>query len=670
MERRKHRLEPRQVLVRYALALSLLVVFVLGGHALHLVQAQQGKSDAEAINVSGAQRMLSQRIALLVRRHHTTQSPTAEQLLNDAVAQFERNHAWLISNVVAQNPELAEFYTGEFEQGLDAQVRDFVQRVRNYLSVETGTSTASALAGQLELIALHGLLSELASATDLIEDIATARDVRLQRLEYLVIAVTLVVLLLEVIFIFYPTHKALTKSVERLRYTAWNDPLTGLANRARFASQVEAMFSAGSEKLDRVFVLALDLDGFKDVNDTLGHPVGDQVLVSVARSIEATLVSADGLSDKMSARIGGDEFVVCAAVLEGPVADAAHALSQALIDAIEQPIPVRIDRDRMHKSIIGVSVGYAAAVDTPRNAEEFLSNADIALYESKRRGKGVATAFEARMREAAELRHHRTQEVKVALKSLEFQAYFQPQICLESGRLYGVEALARWRHPEHGILEPGQFMPFAEEANLIDALDGQIILNALEAFSDFRKSVADPGKLSINASGPALRASDFADVLARLTELNGLRPHDVTVELLEEVLVQGAADPVLTTLQSLADRGFGIAIDDFGVGQSSLSRVSNLPVSAIKVDRSLTLQSSTPAMQKIFSATAAIANGLGARLLAEGIETKAHVEQMQRHGVEVGQGHFWSGALTGSDLLVWYEQVYGADGAQPVAVSQ
>lgn len=649
----KFRVDPTQMMRRYIMALGLLLVFILGGYGLNVYTAKLGVLDAQVINVSGRQRMLSQRIVLLASRYVETQSEVYRSKLEQGVTQFAESHDWLVENAIAPGSAAETHYFSVNGARLDERSREFVVLAQKILAADAISADLRADVAWLEDEALNDLLVDLNFAVSLFEQSANARLDALRNIQLATVVLTITVLLLEIVLVFYPSHLSMTGVISKLRYQALNDQLTGLANRVQFMEHVRKAFERAPDSQDRICILALDLDGFKDVNDTLGHPAGDQVLVHVARSIEKVLAQANGLSDSIGARIGGDEFLICTRVEEGDVLKRAQDLGQQVIDAVELPITVSLDGARQEKCIVGVSIGYAFAADTVGNIELFLSNADIALYESKRRGKGVATAFEPSMREAAELRHHRTQELKVGLKSLEFQAFFQPQIDLTTGRLFGVEALARWRHPKHGLVGPKDFLAFADECNMLDTLDGQVILNALEAFSQSKANGIDLGRLSLNTSEASLRDPDFCDLLLRIADLHNVHPGEVTIEVLEEVLIHGNADPALTTIRNLASAGFGIAIDDFGIGQSSLSRVSHLNVSCIKIDRSLTVQAGTQAMQKILAATSAMAQGLGARLIAEGVETPAQMSELKDFGVEVAQGYLWSKPLPIDQMNEW-----------------
>ena len=653
--------EPSQLLTRYGLALSLLVACLLGGHYLHVMTAKQGILDEEIINISGRQRMLSQRIVLMAGRYTRTGAPRYKALLEQSLDDFEENHAWIMENAVTRGTEIDAHYHADTGTNLDQRVTAFAALGRTLLEEQTEPGSTEEIAQRLEDLAIVDLLRDLNTAVTLFEDAANAQARRLSNYETLVMLVTFFVLLLEVLLIFYPAHRKIDKMISQLSFRAWHDEMTGLANRARFVARVREMIAQNPKQLDRLFVLALDLDGFKDVNDTLGHPAGDQVLRHVASVLTAKLAATSQLDDHVVARAGGDEFLICGLLPSGNVEDFARTFGEDLIAAVEAPVTITLDGNRTTQCLVGVSVGYALGDRTNDNIELFLSNADIALYESKRRGKGVTTAFETAMREAAEHRHYRTQEIKIGVTDFEFVAFFQPQIEFATGNIAGVEALARWRHPTHGVVGPDEFIELAQDVHVLNAIDGQVFLNAFEAYRQARTDGYDLGRLSLNASEKSLKDPDFCDLLFRVANIHDIQPEDVTIEVLEDVLTNEDAGDAIQTIHKLSRAGFGVAVDDFGTGQSSLSRISHLDVSAIKIDRSLTLQVGTETMEKILKATAAMAKGLDATLIAEGIETDAQRLAMKALGVDVGQGFLWSKPLPIPELKHWIATELGRE---------
>lgn len=651
---KRNRIEPSRLITRYALAICLLVAFVLGGHGLHVATGKQGVLDEEIINKSGRQRMLSQRIVLLSHRYNddADQARYAD-LLKQSVRTFELSHEWLMSEAIDTSNTINAHYTAPHGARLDERSKAFAALATSLLEKEPGSEVALGIAERIEDVALVDLLGELNMAVTLFEDAANTRGKTLEYIQIAVVLATIIVLFLEIRLIFYPAHKAMVGMIDRLRFQAWHDHMTGLANRSRFLARATEMMNDTPRKLNRMFILAMDLDGFKEVNDTLGHPVGDQVLRHVAKLLRNIVNSEQHVGELILSRVGGDEFLVCGHLPTGDVAKFARELGEKIIAEVEKPILVKLDDNRAEKCVIGVSIGYTFGQASKGNIDLFLSNADIALYESKRSGKGIATAFEGRMRDTAEKRHRLTSELKLALRGLEFKPFFQPQIDLNTGKIYGVEALARWDHPERGLIGPGEFMEMAEDSRVIDALDGQIMLAAFEAHHKSKSEGVDLGRLSLNASGMALRNSEFCDILLNVAHAHGMSPDQITIEVLESLLIQGETDPATETIQKLARAGFGIAVDDFGVGYSSLSRLSREEITAIKIDRSLVQRMNEGNMEMVLGAIAAMAKGINATLLAEGIENKRQLASLERLGVDIGQGFFWTAPLSLSETQKW-----------------
>ncbi|WP_300038747.1 EAL domain-containing protein [uncultured Roseobacter sp.] len=637
------------------MGLALLVLFVMGGHGLHIITGKQGALDEEVLNVSGRQRMLSQRILLLAHKYNDDSDARYEALLSESVEIFTSSHDWITSNAVVPGTAVHSHYFSTTGANLDQRSLEFTKLANELRSFEPGSALALSAAAKLEEIALVNLLSELNTAVALFEAAANKRASTLEHIQIAVVAATLVIIALEVLLIFYPAHRTMTGMINRLRHQAWHDQLTGLINRAEFVERTKSLIDRYPDELENIIVLGLDLDGFKQINDTMGHPAGDLVLQSVASTLRDELNEMGGISEVHVSRVGGDEFLVSLHTDSTRPGAFALRIGQQLIDAVEQPIAVTTDERKSQDCSVGVSIGFALLSQTNGEIEAALGNADIALYKSKQGGKGIVTLFEPEMRRQIEREHRIKHELRTAIRGLEFRAFFQPQIDLNTGRVAGVEALARWKHPGKGIVGPADFIEMAEEVKLIDALDGQIILNAFQEFKRCRSNGIDLGTLSVNASGMALRDPEFCEVLSKVAAAHDIGSQQVTVEVLENILLK-EDDPSLETIRKLSQAGFGVAIDDFGVGFSSLARVGYLNVSAIKIDRLLTSEAESSNMSKVLHATAAMAKGLNARLFAEGIETASHMQIMRSIGVEIGQGFFWAHPMSADDLCEWIKE--------------
>lgn len=649
---RKSRIEPGQLVVRYILALMLLVSFVLGGHALQIMTSKHGALDEEVINVSGRQRMLSQRIVLTAHRYSETQSDNYRMLLNDSIQLFEDSHKWLVENALVPETPSHKHYLSELGPQLDARSQAFIAMARRLENGSDGSVPIEQFAQNLEDLALVDLLADLNAAVGLFETAANQRTALLERIQFGVVAATLIVLLLEVILILYPTHRTLVGMIRRLRYQAWHDQLTGLINRPEFIFRTQKLADQNVNDMQRVLVMALDLDGFKQINDTLGHPAGDEVLKSVSQILKDTLTDASDIDAYHLSRVGGDEFLIALSVANGNPTEAVLKIGASLIEAVKRPITVDIGNGQTAHCDVGVSIGFASLRQAGGDVEVASGNADIALYASKRAGKGRTTQFLQSMRDEIDQENSAKDELKKAIQGLEFEPFFQPQIDLNTGTLIGVEALARRKYPNRD-LGAKEFIGLAEELRLADALDGQIILRAFQDFNRCLSKGIDLGILSVNTSSLALRETDFCDLLFNVASAHHISPDRVTIEVLENTLVQSESDPAIETLRKLSRAGFGITIDDFGIGFSSLARVGHLNVSAIKVDRSITSEAADPGVRKVLQATASMATALDAKLMAEGIETAEQLQIMRSLGVSAGQGFLWAHPMSTTELCDW-----------------
>ncbi|MEL7344900.1 MAG: diguanylate cyclase, partial [Pseudomonadota bacterium] len=359
MARSSIRVDPSQFLARYVLGFVLIVAFVIGAHGLHLMTIRQGALDQEVINVSGRQRMLSQRITFLSYRYMETGAPRYGDLLVQSIDLFESGHNWVVSNAIPPKSDIEAMYMDVNGIDLDRRTKDFAALARGVFDAGPGTVEAAAIARQLEAIALTDLLVDLNGAVALFEAAANDRVSRMERIQLVALAFTILILLIEVLYIFYPAHKTMAGMIDRLRFQAWHDALTGLLNRARLISRLTSLAESKEQRLEDTFVVALDLDGFKTVNDTLGHPVGDQVLQRVATIIETQLEAQSQLVECGAARAGGDEFIVFGQVSSGDVHAVAQAFCDAVISEVEAPISVSLGNGRYETCYVGISAGVA-----------------------------------------------------------------------------------------------------------------------------------------------------------------------------------------------------------------------------------------------------------------------------------------------------------------------
>lgn len=403
------------------------------------------------------------------------------------------------------------------------------------------------------------------------------------------------------------------------------DILTGLANRGRFQHEVEEALAAGRAAA----VLMIDLDGFKDVNDTLGHVVGDGILREVGRRLAAA--AGPGAT---VARIGGDEFAVLQR--DPPAPEAVHHAADRMLAAIARPIVVDGREVRVAASC-GIAVGRAQ----PPAVEDLVADADLALFQAKQRGRGRVFVFVPGLRMEAAARQLCGAELHRAVERLELRLYYQPQIRLSDGALAGAEALIRWQHPERGLLLPAAFLPALESGPLAATVGRWVLDEACRQAAVWRQSYAPGFRIGVNLSQAQFRVGDLATVVAETLERHGLPPEALELEITENIVLDHD-DMVLEPLRRLRALGVGIAFDDFGTGYASLSLLKRYPLSRIKIDRSFVSGTSdSPKDASVVRAILDLARSFGLEAIAEGIETEDQCRTLRQMGCAEGQGYLF-----------------------------
>jgi len=426
--------------------------------------------------------------------------------------------------------------------------------------------------------------------------------------------------------------RVLEETKEHFRHAAFHDSLTGLPNRAMFSELLKAELETSKRIKDHLFsVLFLDLDRFKNINDSLGHTHGDLLLVAFAERLERTLRPIDTL-----ARFGGDEF----AILLSGIADTTDAVRVA--ERIQAELSVPFDLDR-NSAFATASIGIALSSSGYDRPEDILRDADIAMYRAKENGKARYEMFDHGMHARAVQRLQLESDLRQAVERKEFCVYYQPIVALESGRLAGFEALVRWNHPRRGIVAPADFIPVGEETGLIVPI-GQFVLE--EACKKVREwQIGSPShralSLSVNLSARQVAQPDLLDRIKIALDQSKLAPHCLKLEITESVVMENAEAAVMMFKQ-LRSIGVQLSIDDFGTGYSSLSYLHRFPLNYLKIDRSFVMRMTTDNDNAIVKTIATLAQNLGMEVIAEGIETEEQYRQLKELGCEFGQGYLFS----------------------------
>ncbi len=428
-----------------------------------------------------------------------------------------------------------------------------------------------------------------------------------------------------------------------IAYQAVHDPLTGLANRTLLLDRAEQMLFRCARTLEPCAALFLDLDDFKDVNDTLGHEAGDKLLRAIAERLTATVRSSDTVG-----RLGGDEFVILA---EGAtLAAGPELLAERLRDVLAEPF--HLEGFDEHPVFVTVSIGISTRLC--ESAEELLRDADVALYRAKGSGKNCWTLFEPEMQSEILERLMLKMDLQTALENREFFLLYQPLFELATTYVYGVEALLRWQHPTRGVVGPDEFIPLLEESGLIVPVGRWVLNEACRQAADWR-SRGHELTVSVNLSMRQLEAPTLIGDVRTALGRAGLDAQHLLLEVTETALMRDA-DSTIARLTNLKSLGVQIAIDDFGTGYSSLGYLRQFPVDALKIDRSFVDGiGSSPESRVLIHTMVALGRALGLETIAEGIEDLDQLERLRGEGCDRGQGFLISRPVQPNDLELLLE---------------
>ncbi len=424
---------------------------------------------------------------------------------------------------------------------------------------------------------------------------------------------------------------------ERLQYMATRDALTGLPNRLLLHERLTQAIAQAKRGGRRVGVLFIDLDRFKNVNDTLGHRIGDELLKGVTKALSTALRETDLL-----ARLGGDEFMVIVDDFEEPAV--LGRIAQKLLDAIAQPFKIE-EHDIYVTSSIGISV-YPDDSDDP---EELLKHADVAMYRSKELGRNTYQFLDADLAQRRLKQHTLESALRTALKDEVLELHYQPVVRIADNNVVGAEALLRWNDPEHGNVPPQVFIPLAEESGLIHALGEWVLKSAAKQCVAWRDA-GMPLTISVNLSARQFYRDDLAQRISEIVKSVGCEPSWIELEVTETSLMHDL-DAIRKVLHQLRGEGFTVAIDDFGTGYSSLTHLKHFPIDTLKIDISFIADLETdPGDAAITEAIIGLARGLNLKVVAEGVGTKAQLEFLHGRGCHCFQGFWFSKPLPHQDF--------------------
>ncbi len=437
----------------------------------------------------------------------------------------------------------------------------------------------------------------------------------------------------------------------QVRYLAEHDTLTGLPNRTFLQAEVARRIETARAAGEQIGLLFVDLDRFKTINDSLGHGVGDMLLMEVARRLREAVTS-----DDFVARLGGDEILVCLKL--GPTHHRAARMARRILAALEKPAAVR-GIELMTTASIGIGV-------FPRDGEDIdtlMRHADLAMYAAKDQGCNRWVRFDARMRSVVETQLELESALRRALEQGEFEIYYQPRLSIGEERVIGAEALLRWHHPTRGLVMPGAFIPFAEKTGLIDRIGACVLRDAALQQRLWGEAGHDV-TISVNLSARQFRDPRLASVVADIVEETGCDPKKMQIEITESMLI-GHDDTSADTLTALSALGFSIAIDDFGTGYSNLGTIQRHPIDTLKIDRSFVATLTTqPALAELIIGMCRL---LDMRIVAEGVETEEQLDWLRARNCHEYQGYLFSPAIPidAFDELLRRQAMLIAEGGLP-----
>lgn len=425
---------------------------------------------------------------------------------------------------------------------------------------------------------------------------------------------------------------------EVINFQAYHDLLTHLPNRALLKDRLNLAITHARRNKRKLAAMFLDLDRFKLVNDTLGHTMGDRLLKAVANRLLSCLRKGDTLS-----RFGGDEFTLL--LPEVRTRDDVVVIAEKILDRLNEAFVID-----GHELFVGASIGIAMYPEAGDNGEALIQNADIAMYHVKGRGKNGYQFFSDEMNHQFSSRLNLERELRNGLIQGEFEVFYQPQVCLENGAITGVEALVRWRHGRRGMIDPGEFLPLAEETGLVLQIDEFVQQQAFHDVAAWHRAGLGDISLSVNLTAQQMEQDSFVDRFLGSLSASGLEPERVKLEITENTLMQDM-EVIIPKLKAIRQVGVCIAIDDFGTGYSSLSYLHQFPINTLKIDRTFVGDiRSDRGDASIIDAIVAMARGLHLELVAEGVENRTQLDYLREQGCEEVQGYIFSPAVPALDM--------------------
>ncbi|MEW6631219.1 MAG: EAL domain-containing protein [Pseudomonadota bacterium] len=652
----------------YWLALTIIAAMVMASFILlQQMMAQQQHNDA-LLDIVSTQKALSQRIVFLTSATGAAsrdKQPALVTALKQATGEFEANYDRLIKETGADpaspahnDPKSIEyvlfnkpFHLDYFSNGLVANGKRLVSSFESQLGMQEDGYKGGGERVGLDASVANATMSGYAALGKRISAFADERSEEMLDLHRTLFFATIGVIILVALFIFRPMSNAILRKTHELvdarnsmAFIAVHDGLTGLHNRTFLTDHFETLIKGAHRRRERLAVIQLDLDRFKQINDTLGHAAGDYVLVVTAQRMRDSCRASD-----LCARLGGDEFVM---ILNGAgTTEDIHTLARRILGKINEPITFQ------GTTIMpGASAGIAVYPVDAENAQDLLVHADLALYSAKKLGGGSFSFFSEELRRELDYRKQLEHDIRAAIADKSFEVYFQPQVSLTSGKISGIEALVRWKHAERGMISPGEFIPVAEKCGFMPDIGRIVITKAIAEAAEWDRAGIEFGRIAVNVSGTELREPDFDRFLFSTLEQAGLAPQKLSLEIVESVILDDEKTGIAAKLRHIRAAGVHLELDDFGTGYASLSHVNPNEIDRLKIDRRFVQNiNENGDNTKIVRAITELARGLGISIVAEGAETEAELDSLMAIGCDQVQGYSIAFPMPQDKAREWLE---------------
>jgi len=642
---------PEKLWLHYCFALVIVMCLILITFFLNRAMVERGLLAAEAVKRSNEQIQIVQDIVSASDVLAGDSAPSFTRF-DKAVARLESVHGGVLSTTVSSDM-LSEHYFGT--------ARPLHLRVQEFLGVAKRFSSASPELRKSLSRRLNRLFESGGLQADLLETAAVvvaqfeadAAVFSIQQRAMLVASG--LVLLAEAFFIFLPAQRTVQSNLQAMRQTAndlrtsqtkletmnhrlehmvGHDQLTGLPNRRSLIENLDSAIADG--RTEAWSLLLVGLDDFKSVNDMIGHDYGDALLIAVSQALRNCVDD-----ENLVAHVGGDAFVLISS-------EPARYLVPRIMASLRDPFAIKGRRIP-----INASIGYLEIGEDANQPLDILANAEIALKFAKSTGGNRAQAFTQDLRDDLSMMKQLQLDLSDAIQNGEIEPWFQPQVRLSDGRLHGAEVLARWRHPTRGLLTPDAFLPAAERAGLMIDLDHAIWRSAMDQARAWQVSDIWRPTISLNAAPDTIADPNLLERFLLSLQRSGLEADQVIVEVLETTLINGKDDIAAINIDSLADCGIALELDDFGTGYASLSKLTQLPLAGIKLDRSLVTPLPDQAADSVVRAILALAAELGLHVVAEGVEENEQAVHLSSRGCRIGQGYGFGKPMPGSVFTSW-----------------